>query len=274
MRYRWYKINIFIRWSAPTRQTTIIAFDAVSPILERIPDSLQNPDPSSFRDPFWVYARLAADVVEFQDSAVWSIRNQVRSIEKEIPNGKPRPDYRHLHDIARHAIHVSETLDVVTETFKGILAQHDDFLSRRTTYQPIEDDASEDIQRQLRFCQDMIRNLRHRSVSNRERLQNEIQLAFNSVAQYDAGISVDIGRAAQTDSAAMKTVAYVTMTFLPATFISALFSMSFFDFDAEANVWSMSSKFWIYWACAIPTTLATFILWNFWHKVFPLRPVA
>ena len=120
----------------------------------------------------------------------------------------------------------------------------------------------------------MIRNLGHRAVSNRERLQNEIQLAFNTVAQYDAGITVDIGRAAQTDSAAMKTIGYITMTFLPATFISALFSMSFFDFDAEANIWSMSSKFWVYWACAIPTTLVTFVLWHFWHKIFPLRPAA
>ena len=52
----------------------------------------------------------------------------------------------------------------------------------------------------------MIGSLRYRSISNRERLQNEIQLAFNSVAQYDAGITVDIGRASQTDSAAMKTI--------------------------------------------------------------------
>ena len=255
-------------------QTVILLFDAVSPVLERVGNSLQNPDPECLGDPFWVYARVAADIVGFQDSAVWAIRDQVRTIEKQVPSGKPQPDYRHLHDVARHAVHVSETIDVVTETLNGILAQHEDFISQINASQVINDNASDSIHRQLLFCKDMIKNLGHRSFSNRERLQNEIQLAFNTVAQYDAGITVDIGRAAQNDSAAMKTIAYVTMTFLPATFISALFSMSFFDFDAEANIWSMSSKFWVYWACAIPTTLVTFILWHFWHKIFPLRPAA
>ncbi|RYP81629.1 hypothetical protein DL770_005837 [Monosporascus sp. CRB-9-2] len=270
MRYQWYKMNIFIRWLAPTRQTIILAFDTQSPIADRIPGSLQDPDPNCIGDPFWVYARLAADLVDLQDSAVWAIRNQVRAIETERkPIGKPQPNYRHLHDVARHAIHVSESLDVATETMEGILVQHDNFSSQNFPFQTTNTDASESIHRQLLFCKSMISNLRHRSVANRERLQNEIQLAFNSVAQYDAGISVQIGRAAQLDGAAMKTVAFLTITFLPATFLSAVFSMSFFDFEAGSDSWSVSSKLWIYWAFAIPTTLATFGLWHFWHRIFP-----
>ncbi|RYP48253.1 hypothetical protein DL769_011224 [Monosporascus sp. CRB-8-3] len=251
MRYQWYKMNIFIRWLASTRQTIILAFDTQSPIAERIPYSLQNPDPACFGDPFWVYARLTADVVDLQDTAVWAIRNRVRAIETERkPEGKPQPDYRHLHDIARHAIHVSETLNVATDTMEGILLQHDNFLSQSFSSQTTNSDISNGIHRQLLFHKDMIRNLRHRSFSNRERLQNEIQLAFNTVAQYDAGISVQIGRAAQLDGAAMKTVAFLTITFLPATFLSAVFSMSFFHFEPDSDSWSISSKIWIYWAFA------------------------
>ncbi|RYP04638.1 hypothetical protein DL765_010109 [Monosporascus sp. GIB2] len=262
-------MNIFIRWLSSTRQTVVLAFDTRSPIAERIPDSLQNPDSNCLGDPFWVYARLTADVVDLQDSAVWAIRNQVRAIETERkPEGKPQPDYRHLHDIARHAIHVSESLNVATDTMEGILLQHDNFISQNLPL-PTNSDASNGIHRQLLFCKDMVSNLRHRSVSNSERLQNEIQLAFNTVAQYDAGTSVQIGRAAQLDGAAMKTIAFLTITFLPATFLSAVFSMSFFHFEPESDSWTISSRLWIYWAFAIPTTLATFSLWRFWHKIFP-----
>ncbi|KAI8962912.1 hypothetical protein F5Y11DRAFT_320819 [Daldinia sp. FL1419] len=274
MCYQWYKMNIFIRWLAPTKQTIILAFDTKSPILERLPNSLQDPDSRCLGDPFWVYARLASDVVDLQDSAVWAIRNQVRAIETERkPMGKPQPDYRHLHDVARHAIHVTESLNVAAESMGGILAQHEEFLNQFFPTQMIRPDTSEAIHHQLLFYRRMLSNLRHRSVSNRERLQNEIQLAFNTVAQYDAGISVQIGRAAQSDGAAMRKVAFVTMMFLPATFLSAVFSMSFFDFQADSDSWTVSSKFWIYWVFAIPITIATSLLWNFWHKIFPLTPV-
>jgi Mg2+ and Co2+ transporter CorA len=114
----------------------------------------------------------------------------------------------------------------------------------------------------------ILQSLRCRASANKERLLNEIQLAFNSVAQYDSRISVEIGQATQSDSAAMKTVAFATLTFLPATFISALFSMSFFKVDDDTGVWSVSDKFWIYWVIAIPVTLLTGVLWLSGRKVF------
>ncbi|OTA93980.1 hypothetical protein M434DRAFT_282659 [Hypoxylon sp. CO27-5] len=272
MEYEWVKINIFVRWLVPSNQTIILAFDTKSPITECISDMLRSPEPNDLKDPFWVYARLASKVVHFQDTSVWAIRNQVRAIETEIkPMGRPQPDYRRLHDVARHAIHVSETLDVTTETMESILAHHDEFLMQGIALESIDRNTSEDIHRQLTFCKNVISNLRHRAASNRKRLENEIQLAYNTVAQYDAEISVRIGRAAQMDSAAMKTVAFLTMAFLPATFLCSIFSTSFFDYNADANSWTMSSKIWIYWAFAIPTTLGTFTLWYFWRKVFPPR---
>ena len=44
--------------------------------------------------------------------------------------------------------------------------------------------------------------------------------AFNMVTQRDSKATVRIGKAARSDSAAMKTVAVLTLTFLPATFVS------------------------------------------------------
>ncbi|KAI1140090.1 hypothetical protein F5Y05DRAFT_411151 [Hypoxylon sp. FL0543] len=270
LRYEWVNIDIFVRWLLPTKQTIIIAFDTKPPIANYIQDALRNSELNELKDPFWVYARLASNVVQFLDASVWAIRDQVRAMEMEKkPMGRPQPDYRRLHDIARHAIHVSETLDVTTETMEAILAQHDEFLMQGIAIESIDRNASEDIHRRLTFCKTMISNLRHRAASNRERLENVIQLAYNTVAQYDADVSVRIGRAAQMDSAAMKTVAFLTMAFLPATFLCSIFSTSFFDYNADANSWTVSSKIWIYWAFVIPTTFGTFTLWYFWRKMFP-----
>ena len=269
MRYEWYKVNVFIRWVVPTNQTIIIVFDAKPPVTQHILDALENPGIETPDDPFWVYARLVSKVmVHFQDTAVWAIRNQVRAIETERkPMGRPYPDYRRLHDIARHAIHVSETLDVAADTMEGILVQHDNFLRKEGA--GVGRPTADRIHDQLTFCKHMLGGLQHRAASNHKRLQNEIQLAFNTVSQHDSEVSVRIGRAAQVDSAAMKTVAFLTMTFLPATFLSAVFSMSFFDYDADADSWSMSNKLWIYWAFTIPITFGTFALWHFWHRIFP-----
>lgn len=98
----------------------------------------------------------------------------------------------------------------------------------------------------MHFYDHMMDSLRSRSASNNERLLNETNLAFNTVAQYDSRIGVEIGRAAQTDGSAMKTIAILTITFFPATFISAVFSMSFFNYNPESSEWTVSEKFWVY----------------------------
>jgi hypothetical protein len=52
----------------------------------------------------------------------------------------------------------------------------------------------------------------------------------------------------------MKTVAVLTMAFLPATFFAAFFSI-------PSLGWGEPDKFALYWACTLPVTLATFVLW-------------
>lgn len=261
--HEWYRINIFTRWLPSSRQTTVLVLDAPLPLKERLPIPLLGTlDPDHLGDPFWIYAPLVDEVVRLQDISVWAIRDRVRAIETQrAPAERPNPNYRLLHDIARHAIHVSETLDVAVKTLGGILTQHQEFVVAGGL------DASKDLRRRLLFYEHLLSSHRCRSVSNKERLLNEIQLAFNTVAQYDAGISVQIGRAAQSDSAAMKTVAFLTLGFLPATFISAVFSTSFFSYNADSGRWSVSDKFWVYWAWAVPTTLATVVAWYVWRKV-------
>ncbi|KAI9781822.1 MAG: hypothetical protein M1816_002172 [Peltula sp. TS41687] len=210
--------------------------------------------------------------------AAWDIRDLVRETEmkrtsaQEPKPGKPRPNYPLLRDIARHAIHVSETLDLAVNTVESILREHEPFVSHTSDADRKMKAVSKQIHRRLLFYNQMLRSLRSRSASNKDRLLNEIGLAFKMVAQYDSHIFVEIGRAAQSDSSAMKGVAFVTLTFLPATFISAIFSMSFFDYGTDSGSWSVSDKFWIYWAVAAPLTILTWILWYCWNKLSPPVP--
>ncbi|KAI0402420.1 hypothetical protein F4802DRAFT_368308 [Xylaria palmicola] len=263
-KYRWYKLNLYIRWNKSTKQTIMLAFDVPDDLA---PTLLPDPNPRSLHLPFWFYPHLLSEVARLEESAVWAIRDRVRDIEKEAtPGGRPDPDYRHMHDVARHAHHVSEGLDVAAQTIQRILAQHRDLMQRGPLDE--DDDELQDLHSQLQFFESFISSLRYRSAANEKRMANEIQLAFNTVAQHDARTSVKIGLATQSDSMTMKSIAVVTLTFLPPTFISAIFSMSFFNFSPESG-WSISREFWLYWVFAVPTTVVV-LLW--YHRQRSFNP--
>ncbi|KAI8268832.1 hypothetical protein K4K58_004155 [Colletotrichum sp. SAR11_239] len=275
LRYEWFKLNIFTRWIAKTQQTILIVFDLHPPTascVERVPVGEPDPlfvipDEHNYITPYWIYTRILEKVVTLQDAAVWSVRDTVRNTEKERDGPakpKPAPDYRHLHETARHAIHVSETLELAVKAARQILVQHGTI---KTDWSGAQPDAAwkrawKHANGRLLFFEDMLGSLQERSASNKARLLNEIALAFNMVAQFDSGVSVDIGRAAQRDSEAMKTVAFLTLLFLPATFVSAVFSTTFFEFDSGSGEWLMSDKFWVYWVVAIPVTIVTALMWQ------------
>jgi hypothetical protein len=273
--YLWYKFNIFTRWMPSTNQSIVLVFDPQPAVKERLPSPLlDSPDLSNFSDPYWIHTLFTEEVMRLQDEAVWGIRNLVRKTEiQRTTSTAPNPNYPRLHDIARHAIHVSETLDLAVKTVDCMITQHDQFLADRPAPDNRTKTAQRKICKRMNFYNHMLGSLRSRSASNKERLLNEIQLAFNMVAQYDSRISVEVGRAAQSDSSAMKTIAFVTLTFFPATFISAMFSMSFFNYNPDSDKWTVSKKFWIYWVVAIPITCITALLWSFWYKFLPPKQI-
>ncbi|KAK4448451.1 hypothetical protein QBC34DRAFT_407440 [Podospora aff. communis PSN243] len=276
--YRWFKWNIFTCWMASSNKTYLIAFDPTEPVkdgLLRTKVSSQHLR-DTCKDPYWVYVQLLEQVVALQDVAVWGIRGLVRTREKNRPAlSAPNPDYQRDHDIARHAIHVSETAELAITTSAHIVGAHADFVQQYLC-QPLGEQHQvhrhNHIYKQFRFLEHMMHSLKARSNSNRDRLLNEIQLAYNLVSQYDSQTSVAIGRATQYDSFSMRTIAFLTLAFLPATFISALFSMSFFDFDPDMG-WSVSANIWIYFAIAVPVTAITVSAWFFWQRLFPVDMV-
>ncbi|PMD43054.1 hypothetical protein L207DRAFT_631217 [Hyaloscypha variabilis F] len=273
--YVWYKFNIFTCWNLNTNRSIILVFDLRPAIKGRLPSPLLDSiEMGDMIDPYWIHAIFADELVRLQDEAVWGIRNLVRKIEvNRTTSTAPNPNYPALHDIARHAIHISETLDTGVKTIEMMMSEHDQFLADRENADRNSKKTGKRIQKRISFHHLMLSSLRSRSLSTKERLLNEIQLAYNVVAQYDSQISVEIGRAAHADSAAMKTIAFLTLTFFPATFISAIFSMSFFNYNPESDEWTVSKEFWIYWVVAIPITCITALMWSSWHKLFPMKQI-
>ncbi|KAI1847988.1 hypothetical protein JX266_006101 [Neoarthrinium moseri] len=264
--YGWHKLNFFAYWSRSTKQLVLVVFDASREFADKISRAvLKEVDIPQLQDPFWIYPILLDLVVRLQNQAVWAVRGSVRMLEKHRAySDRPQPNYVRMHDIARHAIHVSETLDVTLKTASMILFQHKYFVTHEMEPEKALRRTSKHIMDRLSYLEHVLFSLRARSASNKERLSNEISLAFNTVAQYDSRVSVNIGRAAQSDSSAMKTVAFLTLAFLPGTFICAVFSMSFFNYDSITGDWQVSDKFWLYWAVAIPVTIMTMLCWYIW----------
>lgn len=269
--YLWYKFNIFTRFLPTTKQNIILIFDPRPEIKDRIPSGIfSSLALCHVSDPYWIHTLFAEEVVELQDNAVWAIRDLVRDMEKNRTTpAAPNPDYPRFHDTARHAIHVTETLELAVKTVEYMKTQHMHFSTERPPPDEAAKLARSRIRKRMDFHHHMLESLQSRAASNKERLLNEIQLAFNTVAQYDSRISVEVGRAAQVDSSAMKTIAFLTLTFFPATFVSAIFSMAFFNYDADNDRFRVSKQFWLYWVVAIPITVITGGLWQFWHKLFP-----
>jgi hypothetical protein len=137
-----------------------------------------------------------------------------------------------MHEMARHAIHSSETLAMATETLTSIIKEQDNFIADVSRMAMKYRQTGKD----LRYISTLFKSLHLRSKALEERLRNEINLvflsrnimhkfaltnkqAFNVVAQHDSRIAMRIADATQVDSAAMKTIAILGLVFLPGTFI-------------------------------------------------------
>lgn len=94
------------------------------------------------------------------------------------------------------------------------------------------------------------------------RVRSQSSVLFSLLTHNDANVniqaanaSVQLAAAARRDGSAMKTIAVLTMAFLPATFFAAFFSIPSLSLGEQSNMFAL------YWACTIPVTIATFILW-------------
>ncbi|KAK3370579.1 hypothetical protein B0H63DRAFT_564703 [Podospora didyma] len=199
-----------------THRTTVLAFGAPPSIADDLVRLLlNNSNGVETRHPFWMYLPLVDEVIRLKHPAVWTICDLVLATEESRPPAEfPAPDYRRLHGLARHAIHVSRTLELVANIVNANLAHQGRFISLLAS--------GADLQ----------------AAGARDQL-NEIGLAFNTVAQYDARISLDISRATHADGAAMRS-SHLLLGLLP----------------PPSCLWLVSPGFWRYWPSPFPSPFA------------------
>lgn len=175
---------------------------------------------------------------------------------------QPKTDYARLHEISRHALTVTEILQINIMTLDHIVQYHGGFMEQEQSRSSSSIDVTvrRTHQRLLLYAH-MVYSICCRCSSYRDRMKNEIQLAFNVVSQDEAHTSVEIAKATKADSQSMKVTSLAALIFLPPTFISAIFSTTFFDFGTDENSWAMSKKFYIYWAFVLPITITGVLLW-------------
>jgi Mg2+ and Co2+ transporter CorA len=244
--YRWFEMSFFTRWDYPD-SSQVLCVDVPPDLPSELKKLLEaRPEPPDFRDPFAMHADLVDQIVVHADVSVWRVRDPVRLLEKT--RMRTGAIFGPIHEMSRHAIHASEILEASIDTLKEM--QH----CRTAIQQRLHPDLGETYREQAKdyaqFQISLIKALKLRSDSNQERLKNEINLAFNSLARQDNSV--------------MKSIALLTMIFLPATFISALFSTTFFNMNDDDGTWQASDKLWVYWVTTVPATIVIVVLWRVW----------
>ncbi|KKA29170.1 hypothetical protein TD95_003709 [Thielaviopsis punctulata] len=220
-------------------------------------------------DPYWMYRPILQSFMYIQERAIWKVRDLVRACESDARNqgdsSHDRANFAEMHVISRHSIHVNETILLTVQSLQQIIEKHSDFY-RLLASMSIRDDGMYVLQNNDDFglkahqkiLQSRVRSalknhynafsaLSLRANATQQRLQSEIQLAFNVTTQ--------------VDSRAMRNISLLTMVFLPSTFVATIFSTTFFSVDN--NQWMMNDKFWMFWAFAIPVTVLVMLWWYF-----------
>ncbi|KAF2789724.1 hypothetical protein K505DRAFT_188783, partial [Melanomma pulvis-pyrius CBS 109.77] len=251
--YRWDQVTVFLRRHISSGIGLIVCLDC--PFL---PQFLTILGSAKLNRPEVWHMTLLEHIIGLYDQSVWNLRNWVRSAELDRrPASAFEPNFVRLHEVARHLIHSNETLDVAVDTMKSIRRMIE--ATQRNENEPAHVSGRSRLNE---FCEEMKR-IKRRSESLGERLKNEINLAFNLVAQRDSQIMVQLSGISRRDNSNMRSVAMVGLIYLPATFVTGLFGMNFFQFCGNPGdeTWKVSDKVYLYWAVTVPLTLATILVW-------------
>ncbi len=165
-------------------------------------------------------------------------------------------NYSELHITARRVASLVELLNVDKQTVDSIIECHESIIDGLKMERSV---VHRQTRQKLLWASQFTSSTHRRGICFQERIQNEIQLAYNLTA---AGLA----EATRKDSQAMIAIAFITLVFLPPTFISTIFSTSFFDFGDGGIV---SGKFWIFWVITVPITVSANALW---YRYIILQP--
>lgn len=126
--------------------------------------------------------------------------------------------YTDMHELGRHIIHLTETLDVAARTIKSMRDAH---RARCSSTTEKAKPCFQQLQGDFEFFNVFLENLQSRAQAFERRLRNEIKLAFNLFAADDNATAKEILKESQHDGRDLTNlVALLTLIFLPSSFMT------------------------------------------------------
>lgn len=154
-------------------------------------------------------------------------------------------DFTGLHIVAKRVIFARECLTGFQASVSRLAHYHNDFFPPYNTNEKL---ITSQARRNFTYVDSLISGVFARLESGSLRMQNTINLAFNSVQQ--------------EDNRAMRLFGEVSFFVIPVLFVSSVFGAQFFE--VEKGKLGVAKNFWIYWvlvgACAVGLLL--FVRWR------------
>ncbi|KAK7191834.1 vegetative incompatibility protein HET-E-1 [Paraphaeosphaeria sporulosa] len=171
--WEWYEMGFFASWT-PSGSITLLCFD-LPVTLEKDIQSMFCSQGVSRWCPYAVFSLVSDALLRLYDDSVWTVRNHISQWEARRSQ---EADYILLHEIARHGIHISETLSVAIRSLDAMQHHHAKFRTYNDLVRSKKgcenwDRVGTHFEFQLRFLQGLFQ----RSEANNARIQNEITLA-------------------------------------------------------------------------------------------------
>ncbi|CAI4212727.1 unnamed protein product [Parascedosporium putredinis] len=183
--WKWYEMTFFAHWTPSQDTITILCLNLPDIARDGLCEALNTcASKVDLKDPYSITVFLVHQVLRLYDDSVWSIRDHVCEWESNRPR---EPNYGVLHEVARHAVHVSETLEVASQSIRSIQQQHQDFLDSVSRERDEDSDGDHGAANHrpvawrkhhspFRFPLKLVEALTCRAESNKARIQNEMQL--------------------------------------------------------------------------------------------------
>jgi hypothetical protein len=194
--YVWHRLGFYTTW-IPSKNTLVLCFGLPLSLKRSLSDIAQ----LHIEDPFSFHTILIEKVIALYDMALLSWRDLVRasenvrvvvklnepvlSLQNRVSPNNPQPDYATMHEIARHAIHSSETLAMAKETVTSLVQEHEIFFKENGLLPARSITLSKHCKQTRRIFRSQITLLNClylRSKALEERLQNEIHLVVFSIS--------------------------------------------------------------------------------------------
>lgn len=135
-------------------------------------------------DAFALMAVAMEAVVAAFDAAIWSWRDHIRYFEmrRKMDDGSVEDKYTLMHELARHAINCSESLEAGLGNLEQIIEEHEGWCSEMMVEGEGGIEERRAVGRELRSYKALLNALYLRSARLEKRLKNEISLVSMLIA--------------------------------------------------------------------------------------------